>query len=136
MGQFSILYSITANSPARKAIADYFGVKGPVLTTWLHTLFGPLDKSQNILYLYIKGFNMATATINMTFDDEMIRQIDSIANNESLIRTDLIYNLVKMYINRKQRLQQLFACGERIAAQGNFTEEAVMEEINQYRKNK
>jgi abortive infection bacteriophage resistance protein len=38
MGQFSILYSITVNSPARKAIADYFGVKGPVLTTWLHTL--------------------------------------------------------------------------------------------------
>jgi abortive infection bacteriophage resistance protein len=38
MGQFSILYSITANSPARKAVADYFGVKGPVLITWLHTL--------------------------------------------------------------------------------------------------
>jgi predicted transcriptional regulator len=79
---------------------------------------------------------MATATINMTFDDEMIRQIDSIANNESLTRTDLIYNSVKMYINRKQRLQQLFAYGERIAAKGNFTEEDVMEEINQYRKNK
>jgi abortive infection bacteriophage resistance protein len=30
-------YSITANSPARKVIADYFGLKGPVLTTWLHT---------------------------------------------------------------------------------------------------
>jgi abortive infection bacteriophage resistance protein len=38
MGQFSILYSITARSPSRKAIADYFGVKEPVLTTWLHTL--------------------------------------------------------------------------------------------------
>ncbi|MDR2181144.1 MAG: Abi family protein [Treponema sp.] len=38
MGQLSILYSITANSPARKAIADYFGVKAPVLTAWIHTL--------------------------------------------------------------------------------------------------
>jgi abortive infection bacteriophage resistance protein len=38
MGQFSILYKITANSPARKAVADYFGAKGPVLTAWLHTL--------------------------------------------------------------------------------------------------
>jgi abortive infection bacteriophage resistance protein len=38
MGQFSILYSITANSPTRKAVADYFGIKGPVLTAWLHTL--------------------------------------------------------------------------------------------------
>jgi abortive infection bacteriophage resistance protein len=38
MGQFSILYSITAKSPSRKAVAENFGVKEPVLTTWLHTL--------------------------------------------------------------------------------------------------
>ncbi|MDR0316161.1 MAG: Abi family protein [Treponema sp.] len=38
MGQFSILYSITAKSPPRKAVADYFGVKETVLATWLHTL--------------------------------------------------------------------------------------------------
>jgi abortive infection bacteriophage resistance protein len=38
MGQFSILYSITAKSPSRKAVADYFGVKEPVLSAWLHTL--------------------------------------------------------------------------------------------------
>jgi abortive infection bacteriophage resistance protein len=38
MGQISILYSITGKSPPRKAVADYFGVKEPVLTTWLHTL--------------------------------------------------------------------------------------------------
>jgi len=38
MGQLSILYSITAKSPSRKAVADYFGVKEPVLSTWLHTL--------------------------------------------------------------------------------------------------
>jgi abortive infection bacteriophage resistance protein len=37
MGQFSILYSITAKSPSRKAIADYCGVKEPVLAAWLHT---------------------------------------------------------------------------------------------------
>jgi len=38
MGQLSILYSITAKSPDRKAIADYFGVKETVFSTWLHTL--------------------------------------------------------------------------------------------------
>jgi len=38
MGQFSILYSITAKSPPRKAVSDYFGVREAVLTTWLHTL--------------------------------------------------------------------------------------------------
>jgi predicted transcriptional regulator len=79
---------------------------------------------------------MADATINLAFDDDMIMQIDYFADNESLTRTDLIYNSVKMYINRKQRLRELYAYGENIAAKNNFTEEDVMVEIKNYRKNK
>ncbi|MDR0321444.1 MAG: hypothetical protein LBI28_08055 [Treponema sp.] len=78
---------------------------------------------------------MAVATINLAFDDDLIRQIDSIANNESLTRTDLIYNSVKMYINRKQKLQELYAYGESVALKNNFTEEDIMEEIKNYRNN-
>jgi predicted transcriptional regulator len=78
---------------------------------------------------------MAVATINLAFDDDLIRQIDSIASNESLTRTDLIYNSVKMYINRKQKLQELFAYGERVASRNNFTENDVMDEIKKYRNN-
>jgi predicted transcriptional regulator len=77
---------------------------------------------------------MATATINLSFDDDMMRQIDYFANNESLTRTDLIYNSVKIYINRKKRLQELYAYGESIAKKNNFTEDDVMEEIKNYRK--
>jgi metal-responsive CopG/Arc/MetJ family transcriptional regulator len=77
---------------------------------------------------------MAIATINLSFDDDMMRQIDYFANNESLTRTDLIYNSVKMYINRKKRLQELYAYGESIAQKNNFTEDDVMEEIKNYRK--
>jgi predicted transcriptional regulator len=79
---------------------------------------------------------MAVATINLSFDDDLVRQIDLIANKESLTRTDLIYNSVKMYINRKQKLQELFAYGERVAAENNFTEEDVFEEIKKYRNGK
>jgi predicted transcriptional regulator len=77
---------------------------------------------------------MAVATIN--FDDDMMRQIDYFANNESLSRTDLIYNSVKMYISRKQRLQELYAYGESVAAKNTFTEDDVMKEVKNYRKNK
>ncbi|MDR1270324.1 MAG: hypothetical protein LBK82_12450 [Planctomycetaceae bacterium] len=79
---------------------------------------------------------MAVATINLTFDDDFMKQIDRIADNESLTRTDLIYNSVKMFINRKQRLQELYKHGESIASKNNFTEDDVMEEITKYRKNK
>jgi predicted transcriptional regulator len=78
---------------------------------------------------------MAVATINLAFEDDFVKQIDLIASNESLTRTDLIYNSVKMYINRKQKLQELFAYGESVAAKNNFTEEDIMDEIKKYRNN-
>ena len=78
---------------------------------------------------------MALGSINLTFDDDFIRQIDYFATNESLTRTDLIYNSVRMYINRKQKLQELFVYGEQIAKKNGFTEEDVMEEIKKYRNN-
>jgi metal-responsive CopG/Arc/MetJ family transcriptional regulator len=78
---------------------------------------------------------MAVATINLSFEDDFVKQIDFIANNQSITRTELIYNSVKMYINRKQKLQELFAYGESVAAKNNFTEEDVMDEIKKYRNN-
>jgi predicted transcriptional regulator len=79
---------------------------------------------------------MAVATINLAFDDDLIKKIDLIADTASISRTQLIYNSVKMYINDRQRLQELYAYGENIAAENNFTEEDVFEEIRKYRKNK
>jgi metal-responsive CopG/Arc/MetJ family transcriptional regulator len=79
---------------------------------------------------------MSVATVNLVFDEDLMKQIDFFANNESLTRNDLIYNSVKMYINRKQRLQELYRYGENIASMNNFTEYDVMEEIKNYRQNK
>ena len=79
---------------------------------------------------------MALATVSLAFDDDFIRQIDYYANNESLTRTDLIYNSVKMYINRKQKLQELYAYGEKIAKGNGFTEEDIINDIKEFRKNK
>jgi hypothetical protein len=41
-----------------------------------------------------------------------------------------------MFVNRKQRLQELYKYGESVALKNNFTEEDVMEEIKKHRKNK
>jgi metal-responsive CopG/Arc/MetJ family transcriptional regulator len=79
---------------------------------------------------------MAVATIDLSFDDDLLKQIGYFADSESLTRTDLIYNSVKMYINRKKRLQELYAYGESIVQKNNFTEDDVLEEIKNYRKNK
>jgi len=79
---------------------------------------------------------MAVATINLSFDDDLVKQMDLIANTASITRTQLIYNSVKMYLNDRQRLQELYKYGESIAKKNNITEEDVFEEISNYRKNK
>jgi predicted transcriptional regulator len=78
---------------------------------------------------------MAVATINLTFEDDFVKQIDQIADKESLTRTDLIYNSIKIFVNRKKKLQELYKYGESIVSKNKFTEEDVMEEIKKYRKN-
>ena len=79
---------------------------------------------------------MAVATINLTLDNDLLDKIDFFAQNQSQTRTELINNSIKSYIFQKQRLQELYSYGERIALRNNFTEEDIIEEIKNYRKNK
>ena len=79
---------------------------------------------------------MAIATINLAFEDDLVKQIDKIADTASITRNQIIYNSVKMYINDRQRLQELYAYGKSISEKNNFTEEDVFEEIEKYRKSK
>jgi len=78
---------------------------------------------------------MAVATVNLVFDDDFVKQIDFFASTESLTRADFIYNSVRMNISRKEKLQELFAYGERVAVEHGFTEKDVMEEIKKHRSN-
>jgi metal-responsive CopG/Arc/MetJ family transcriptional regulator len=77
---------------------------------------------------------MAVATVNLAVQNDFLEQIDMMAQNEQRSRSELILQSIKMYIERKQKLQCLFAYGEKIASQNNFTEADVMQEIKAYRK--
>ena len=79
---------------------------------------------------------MAVATVNLTIDNDFLDKIDIIAKNESRTRTELIYNSIKMYIDQKQRLQELYTYGEKIASKNNFTEDDIIDEIKIFRKSK
>ena len=79
---------------------------------------------------------MQVATINLTLDNDLLEKLDYFAQKQSQSRTELINNSIKMYISQKQRLLEIYKYGESIAAKGNFTEEDIMGEIKQFRKNK
>ena len=66
---------------------------------------------------------MGFSTINLTLENDFLEEIDVFAKNESRTRTDLIYTSIKMYVNQKQKLQELYAYGESVALKNQFSEE-------------
>jgi metal-responsive CopG/Arc/MetJ family transcriptional regulator len=79
---------------------------------------------------------MAVATVNISFQEELLGQIDRIAQNEARTRSELIREAARIYIEKKKKWESIFAYGESIASKYKFTEDDVNEEIQKYRKEK
>ena len=58
---------------------------------------------------------MGNTTINLTLDNELLNNIDQIAEKESQTRGELINYSIKMYINQKQKLQNVNIADEAIS---------------------
>jgi metal-responsive CopG/Arc/MetJ family transcriptional regulator len=76
------------------------------------------------------------ATVNISFNSEILRQIDEVAKNEARTRSELIREAARIYIERKKKWESIFAYGESLASKYGFTEEDVNEEIKKYRNEK
>jgi len=79
---------------------------------------------------------MAVSTVNISFQDDLLKQIDIIAQNEARTRSELIREAARAYIEKKKKWESIFAYGESLAAKYKFTEEDVNVEIRKYRKEK
>jgi metal-responsive CopG/Arc/MetJ family transcriptional regulator len=79
---------------------------------------------------------MAVSTVNISFQDDLLNQIDQIAQKESRTRSELIREAARIYIERKRKWESIFAYGASLAAKYKFTEDDVNEEIKKYREEK
>ena len=79
---------------------------------------------------------MAFATVNISFNKDILQKIDEIAKSEARTRSELIREAARIYIERKKEWESIFAYGESIAAKYGLTEEDVNKEIRNYRKEK
>jgi metal-responsive CopG/Arc/MetJ family transcriptional regulator len=79
---------------------------------------------------------MAVSTVNISFQDDLLSQIDRIAQNEARTRSELIREAARIYIERKKKWESIFAYGENLAAKYKFTGDDVNEEIKNYREEK
>jgi metal-responsive CopG/Arc/MetJ family transcriptional regulator len=79
---------------------------------------------------------MEVSTINIPLQNDILFQIDQIANDEARTRVDLINEAVRMYVERKKEWQKVFQNGEKIGSKLEISEDDVMKEIKAYRKEK
>jgi CopG family transcriptional regulator/antitoxin EndoAI len=77
---------------------------------------------------------MPISTVNISFQEELLGQIDDIAKMESRSRSELIREAARLYIERKRRWQGLFAYGSKVGAKLKLTERELMAEIKAARK--
>jgi len=77
---------------------------------------------------------MAVSTVNISFQDDLLGQIDQMARNEARTRSELIREAARIYIERKNKWVSIFAYGDNIAAKYKFTEDDVNREIKKYRE--
>ena len=79
---------------------------------------------------------MPVSTVNISFQRDLLVQIDEIASNEARTRSELIREAVRIYIERKKEWEKIFKVGEEIGSRLDISEEDVMGEIKAYRKTK
>ncbi len=79
---------------------------------------------------------MKTGTVNISFQKDLLKQIDAVAAEESRTRSELVREAARMYIERKGRWRDMFAFGKRHVKNLGLKEEDVTEEIRSYRRKK
>jgi metal-responsive CopG/Arc/MetJ family transcriptional regulator len=79
---------------------------------------------------------MAIATVNISFQEDLLDQIDRIAKNEARTRSELIRDAARIYIEKKKKWESIFAYGESLSSKYKFTEDDVIKEIKKHRKEK
>jgi CopG family transcriptional regulator/antitoxin EndoAI len=79
---------------------------------------------------------MSTVTVNISFQDKLLANIDRIAKRESRSRSELLREAARIYIERSTRWNQIFAKTSIQSGEQALTEKDVLDEISQYRREK
>jgi CopG family transcriptional regulator / antitoxin EndoAI len=79
---------------------------------------------------------MKASTVNISFNDDLLSEIDRVAGQESRARSELIREAARMYISRKKQWERIFSFGIRQSKAAGLTEADVSGAIKQYRQTK
>jgi len=79
---------------------------------------------------------MQATTVNISFQGNLLSEIDRLAQAESRSRSELLREAARLYIDRKRRWDKLFAYGKSVVARGQLIESDIETEIHAHRQQK
>ncbi len=72
---------------------------------------------------------MATTTVNISFQTDLLAEIDAEAKREARSRSELLREAARFYVDRQRRWDSVFNIGDAVTRRGNLGEADVNEEI-------
>ena len=79
---------------------------------------------------------MGNVTVNISFQDSLLADIDAEAKRESRSRSELLREAARLYVRRQRQWADVFALGDRQTARLGLTEAMVQKEIRAARGRK
>ena len=76
---------------------------------------------------------MATTTVNISFQTELLAEIDAEAKREARSRSELLREAARAYVDRQRRWDMVFQMGDKVTRRENLRDADVNEEISAYR---
>ena len=76
---------------------------------------------------------MSTVTVNISFQDALLRDIDRMARDEARSRSELLREAAREYIRRRERWAGIFATGQALAREKGRQRDDVDAEIAAFR---
>ena len=77
-----------------------------------------------------------TSTVNVSFRNDLLNEIDAVAQSESRSRSELLREAARLYIERKKRLKMVIGSIRTTVSERGITEADVAAEIATYRAEK
>ena len=79
---------------------------------------------------------MGNLTVNISFQDRLLAEIDAEAKRESRTRSELLREAARLYVRRQKQWERVFTLGDELSKRGSLTEKDIAREIQNVRRPK
>ena len=77
-----------------------------------------------------------TSTVNISFREDLLHEIDEVARSESRSRSELLREAARLYIERKKRMKSVIESIRKTVSERGITDADIAAEIAAYRAEK